>query len=152
MAENKSDASKYQSEFGGGFITSAQYITELVCKNIAKKKKLKLTDHFWADPMWTKDYQWQIICAAKLLKVYHPSVIIAALKDPQISYKIISLGAVKSIKPALDKMQAEHLRKLENLIKEGESAPQVNEDSANQKPQRAFSTKKGDILNKLKGL
>lgn len=152
MAENKSESSKYQSEYGGGFITSAQYITELVCRNIAKKKKLELPDLFWTNPEWTKAYQWQIICVNKALKAYHPSVLIAALKDPLISYKIISMGAIKPIKPILDKMQSDYVKKMENLIKEAEKAQPINEESTTHKPQKAFSTKKGDVLGKLKGL
>ena len=155
MAENKSDNSKYESMYGGGFITSAQYICERLFENIAKKRKKTLGNCFWNDPYWKKDYQWQIVSANKLLKTYTPSVIIQALKDKNISFKILSLGAISSVKPYLDKLQFEYIEKQKNMVVD-ESIKEINENPekfTEAPPQKAFgNTKKTNVLNKLKGL
>lgn len=159
MAEEKSDSSKHQSMYGGGFITSAQFICELMFEKIAKKRKKKLSNCFWNDPYWKKDYQWQIIAANRLLKKYAPSVLIGVLKDPAISYKIISLGAIKPIEPLLNKLQTEYEQKQKEIKESIKIDPHIQEINENPEkfteaqPQKAFSDgKKKNILNKLKGL
>lgn len=159
MADEKTDSSKHQSMYGGGFITSAQYICELMFEKIAIKRKKKLANCFWNDPYWKKDYQWQIVAANRLLKKYSPSVLIGLLKDPAVSYKIISLGAIKPVEPLLNKLQAEYEAKQKELKQSIKLDEQTKEISLNPEkftevqPQKAFSDgKKKNILNKLKGL
>lgn len=159
MAETQSDSSKHQSMYGGGFITSAQYICEIMFEKIAKKRKKKLNNLFWQDPYWKKTYQWQIIAANRLLKTYSPSVIIKVLKDNNVSYNIISLGAIKSIEPILQKEQNEYnelQKSFVEKINQDETLKEINENPekfTDAAPQKAFSDKKkSNILNKLKGL
>lgn len=72
----------YKSDIHGEDVTAAQYITELLCLRLAKKKKATLSYGFWLTPEWKKTYGFQIICASRLLRIYPPTPIISALKNP----------------------------------------------------------------------
>lgn len=150
MAEHKSDDSKHTSKWGGGFVTSAQYLAELICENIAKKNKKNLFNRFWQTEAWEKTFQWQIICANRLLKKYHPSVLIKVLSDSQYKHKIISLGAIKNIEKELDHYQKEYDSKIEKFTSSNTDSP--IEDKTLYAPPKPFTTKKESIINKLKGL
>lgn len=106
MADNKTTKSKYQSRYGGGYITAAQYITELTCEHAARATKRNLADFFWNDPIWKKDFLAQLNHANKLLKIYEPATIISVLQSKTLRYKkLTSLGAKWLLEPLL---QAEH--------------------------------------------
>ena len=47
MAKNRSDSSKYESRQGGGWITSAQFLAEVMCERYAKKNGEELVYKFW---------------------------------------------------------------------------------------------------------
>lgn len=84
MPENRSNKSNFQSSFGGGFVSPAQYITEQICSKIAKKKSSELPPKFWKLPAWEKFFRQQIPAANKLLKKYPYQVIVAALRDKRM--------------------------------------------------------------------
>lgn len=95
---------KYPSRYSNGkFVSAAQYITELICENKAKKDKLDLHFKFWLNPEWSKFYRNQITSANKLLQIYHPKAIIKALGDAKAK-NIYSLRAPHLI-PIIQKYQ-----------------------------------------------
>lgn len=90
---------KYPSKYSNDkLVTPAQYITEIICENRAKKDGLDLHYRFWSSKEWSKFYRNQIASANKLVKEYDDVAIIRALKRPEAS-KIYSLRAphLKSI-------------------------------------------------------
>lgn len=97
MTENKF-ISKYSNNKP---VSAAQYITELICENKAKKDKTDLHYRFWVSKKWELYYRNQIASAHKLLKEYDAKAIIAALKDAD-AYGIYSLRA-PHLKPIIDK-------------------------------------------------
>jgi hypothetical protein len=84
---------KYLSKYSNGkYVSEAQYITELICENKAKKDKLDLHYRFWTTKRWSVYYRNQIASAHKLLSKYPANAIIKALKE-QDGQKIYSLRA-----------------------------------------------------------
>ena len=73
---------KYPSKYSNGkTVSAAQYITEVLCENIAKKEKKDLHYRFWTTDYWKNKYKNQIHSAHKLLQNYSAEVICSALKD-----------------------------------------------------------------------
>jgi hypothetical protein len=84
---------KYHSKYSNGkTVSAAQYITELVCENKAKKDKLDLHYRFWTTTIWEKYYKDQIASAYRLIKKYSAKAIVAALRSHE-GQKIYSLRA-----------------------------------------------------------
>lgn len=95
---------KYISKYSNGkHVSAAQYITELICENKAKKDKLDLHYRFWTTKSWSTFYRNQIASANKLVKKYDPKAIIAALKHKDAE-KIYSLRA-PHLPAIIEKMQ-----------------------------------------------
>lgn len=84
---------KYISKYSNNKeVTAAQYITEIICENKAKKDKTDLHYRFWLNKKWSAFYRNQIASANKLLEKYSDKAIVKALKEPQAS-NIYSLRA-----------------------------------------------------------
>jgi hypothetical protein len=84
---------KYLSKYSNGkYVSAAQYITELICENKARKDRLDLHYKFWTQKSWMAFFRNQIASAHKLLKQYEAKAIINAIKDDRAS-KIYSLRA-----------------------------------------------------------
>lgn len=81
--------SKYSNDKS---VSAAQYITELICENKAKKDKGDLHYRFWLSKQWSAYFRNQIASAHQLLKKYDDTAIVRALKDPKAS-QIYSLRA-----------------------------------------------------------
>ena len=97
---------KYTSKYSNGKTVSvAQYITELICENKAKKDKLDLHYRFWTTKSWSVFYRNQIASANQLIKKYDPKAIIAALRHKDAE-KIYSLRA-PHLPAIIEKMQEE---------------------------------------------
>lgn len=95
---------KYHSKYSNGkSVSAAQYITELICENKAKKDKLDLHYRFWTTKSWEKYYRDQIASANKLIKKYTAKAIISALRSHE-GRKIYSLRAPFLI-PIIEKHQ-----------------------------------------------
>ena len=105
--------SKYPSKYSNGKnVSGAQYITEIVCENKAKREKRDLHFRFWTEPYWEKFFRNQIASANILIKSYDPIDIAKALKTSS-GQKIFSLRA-----PHLKKMiEAEELKRKSLLDK-----------------------------------
>ena len=95
---------KYYSKYSNGkTVSAAQYVTELVCENKAKKDKLDLHYRFWTTESWEKYYKDQIASANKLIKKYTAKAIISALRSHE-GQKIYSLRAPFLI-PIIEKQE-----------------------------------------------
>lgn len=93
---------KYLSKYSNGKdVTPAQFIAEMACERIAKKKKKDLHYRFWLSPEWEKEYKGQIAAANKLLTKYSPKDIIDGLLSTD-GRKIYSLRA-PHLKDIIDK-------------------------------------------------
>lgn len=101
MAENRSNSSKYESRYGGGWITPAQFLAEVMCERSAKKDNLDLPPKFWNLTIWKKEFLKQLNLANRLISKYDPALISKSLRTPQ-GKKIFSLGA-KWLKDILEK-------------------------------------------------
>lgn len=85
--------SNHISKYSNGVkVSDAQYITEIICENYAKKNKKDLHYRFWLDKTWAKFYRSQIATANKLLKKYLARDIISALLSDE-GRRIFSLRA-----------------------------------------------------------
>lgn len=92
MAKDRSINSKYQSRHGGGWITPAQFLAELMCERFAKKNGQDIPPKFWYKEPWKKEFFKQLSIANRLLEKYDPAIISKALRSPE-GKKIFSLGA-----------------------------------------------------------
>jgi len=88
VPENQSDKSRYQSHYGGGYVSPAQYIAELLCERIAASKGKNLTVKFWNSNEWKKPFIVQLLAANSLLKIYKPQAIIAGLRRSPKTYSL----------------------------------------------------------------
>jgi hypothetical protein len=73
-------------------VSSAQYITELICEKKAKINREDLHYRFWLSKKWSVFFKNQIATANKLLLKYNSKAIIQALLDKRAD-KIFSLRA-----------------------------------------------------------
>lgn len=139
----KQECKKYPSKYSNGKrITSAQYITELICEKMAKKEKKDLHYRFWVTPEWEKYYRNQIASAHALLKKYSDTAIIRALNNHKAE-KIYSLRA-----PHLPAIIESEQHKLDNENK-------VLSKTYERRTNISFGntqTNKRNILSKLKDL
>jgi hypothetical protein len=86
-------AKKYPSKYSNGKeVSAAQYITEIICENKAKRDKEDLHYRFWVSKKWAAYYRNQIASANKLLTQYDAESIVAALNSDE-ARKIYSLRA-----------------------------------------------------------
>lgn len=84
---------KYISKYSNNkLVSSAQYITEIICERKAIKDKIDLHYRFWINKEWSKFFRNQIGSANKLLKTYSDKAIINALLSDE-GKKIYSLRA-----------------------------------------------------------
>ena len=82
-----SDKKPYKSIFKEGYITPANYITELVFqKRNEAFNSGRCPERFWIDPKYTGPYRGQVIQAGRLLKKYKANWIIRAIKSPEAKY------------------------------------------------------------------
>jgi len=88
MSLESTDKSKYESRYGGGFISANQFIAEKMCENLAYSRKTNLPFKFWNLPAWKKDYMNQILAANTVLKVWQPQVILAVIREQKNIYSL----------------------------------------------------------------
>lgn len=120
MAEKRSDSSKYESRYGGGWITPAQFLAEVMCERTAKSEGNELPPKFWNLSKWKKEFLKQLALANKLVSKYDPSLISKALRSPK-GKKIFSLGAnwLKTVleeeSKKIKKVDVEKVQEVSNL-------------------------------------
>lgn len=133
---------KYYSKYSNGkAVSPAQYITEIICENKARKDKLDLHYRFWTTKSWEKYYKDQISTANKLVKKYPAKAIIAAIRSHE-GQKIYSLRAPFLI-PIIEK-------KTEEINQENKELS-LNLDRSEKKSFRS-NVQKQNIISKLKEL
>ena len=136
-------AKKYISKYSNGKeVSAAQYITEIICENKAKKDKLDLHYRFWLNKVWSAYYRNQIATAYKLVAKYNDIAIVRALKNDMAS-KIYSLRAPHLI-PIIEKEEKALALENKNLSKEF--------DRSENKVYNTKNLKNKSILSKLKEL
>lgn len=133
----------YLSKYSNGKeVTAAQYITELICENKARKDKKDLHFRFWTNKEWAKYYRDQIATANKLVKKYKEQAIVAAIKHKDAE-KIYSLRAPHLI--AIIEREEERLSCVNNEITK-------TYDRSESKSYRTRSINNKAIISKLKDL
>lgn len=126
----------YKSLFKEGYVTPANYITELVFqKRNEAFNSGRCPESFWTDPKYTGPYKGQVIQAGKLLKKYKANWIIKAIKCKEAKY--IHKLQDKKLIPIIKKIERDD----KNLTFE-------KSDNKTSKPIKAFGFGK----NKLRGL
>jgi len=125
-------------------VSAAQYITELICENKAKKDKCDLHFRFWTNKKWSMYYRNQIASAHKLLAKYDPKAIIGAIRDVEAS-KIYSLRAPHLI-PIIEKHE-DIISKQNTKI-----TIEINREQKISGRQSFQNNKKNNIISKLKDL
>ncbi len=144
MAKERTEASRYESRYGGNAITPAQFIAELMCERLAKKDKKDLPVKFWNLPTWKRTFLQQVLAANTLLKVFSPKAILQALKREP---KVFSLRA-----PWFTPVVQEEQQKCDVAEAKQEAAPPPvveTKPPVVEQPRPTIATKKS-ILNKLR--
>lgn len=149
MAANQSEASPYKSFFGGGFVSSGQYLAEVMCARMAKKQGKELPQHFWNLDAWKRTFLYQLRLANGLLKLYEPLALIAGLKRAKF---VFSLNAKMVLDPLFKEEQEKLNRQREirerNLQQPMLPAPTLSEPT---KPREVYNHEK-TLLSKLRNL
>lgn len=141
MAKERSESSKYQSRYGGGWVSPAQYLTECLCILIAKQEKKELGDNFWQKSPWNKIFRTQITMVNRLLKEYSAEIILATMRDKRC-WKMRSFGARWLLNPLLEEKQREH-----DAIAAQQSNTVREKTSTTEKPRKAAKKKKSLLAN-----
>lgn len=143
MATNRTISSRFESRYGGGWVTPAQYVTECLCVLVARSERKELPDQFWNDDAWKKTFRYQVGLANKLLKKHPPEVILATLRDRRC-WKVKSFGANWLLGPILKEKQKEYDAQVAQ-----QSDTIRTKTSTVQKPRR-ISTGKKSLFTQLK--
>jgi len=143
VAKDRSQASRFPSRYGGGWVSPSQYITECLCVLIAKHERTELFDRFWLQEPWKAIFRRQAPLAIKLLKKHPAEVILATLRDRRC-WKIHSFGANYLLKPLLTQKQREY-----DAQKSQQTDTEFVNTSTVQKPRRILTGKKS-LFHQLK--
>lgn len=139
MLNQRNDKRKYHSRYSESFVSSAQYICELICEHKAQSLKKELPIRFWKLTEWASYFRSQINTANALLKKYDEKAIIRALNNPK-SKKTYSLRS-PFLLPIIEE---EHKRM---LVERASSPANIAEIDVNAKPKERI-----DPMAKLKEL
>ena len=101
MTQNRSDKSNYPSRYSPkGWVSSYQYVAELICEKKAQQDRKELPIKFWEIKEWRSFYRYQITLATSLVKKYGAEPVISALRDRRC-YRTYSLRA-PFLKPIIE--------------------------------------------------
>lgn len=107
MKSSPSDKRQYKSFFKEGYVTEANYITELVFKKrFEKLEKASCPQKVWNTKKHNGPYKGQLIQAHKLLKKYHGISIIKAIQSREADF-IFKLQDKKLI-PIIERFEREY--------------------------------------------
>jgi hypothetical protein len=147
----QTDKCPFKSKFTDGFVTNAQYITEIFCEHVARQKYADLPNRFWLLPEWLKFYKGQIIEVHKLLRQYSVHTILSSIRDKRCFHTFSMRGGwfIKILKEYHQKEQ--NKEKLTQSINTNltEITPQI-EFSGITKIQPPFSSGKSGKSNLYK--
>jgi len=130
MTKKKEHKDIFQSNYGGGNVTAAQYIIELICAKKAGMAKQILSYKFWTDTEWGMFYKRWLKPVHKLLRQYDAMAIINALNDKHSGMKWslhteFMIGLIK-----------EHSKKLKSTQRELKINPDTIDKSKNSIPRQ----------------
>lgn len=131
------------SRYGGGEITSAQWLAEVMCERKALAERRKLPLRFWTVEPDASYFKQQLTHANRLLKRFPVAALLSALNDPDLK-SCFSLGSAWAV-PIFTRY-ATVLNKPE--VKEEEPASELPE-----RPQLTFSPppSSSGLLGRLRG-
>lgn len=154
MAQEKSKKSGYSSKYGGGYISPAQFLAEMMCERLATKNKQKLPNRFWEDAFWAKTFKKQIMDANKLLKDHDIHHILKALDSFKCKF-VYSLGLKNVLLPAIEYYErlSETEAKAEEVRRQSGTNLELRKDfDTSEKPRSAFSPQRNNKKNLLSEL
>lgn len=143
MAKNKSEKSPYQSRFGAGWISPAQWLAENMCSRKSRAENGgELPPRFWNDEYWEKQLRLQLKHANDLLKEFDMAVILTALKHPDAK-RVYSLGLKSVLIPLMRRGQGiKNLQEEQRKTVNTEPLPKVD---ITQKPRQPFARQKSTL-------
>ena len=127
-------------------VTEAQYLTELLCINIATLDGKDLPNKFWNIPKWKRIFRTQVQFASSLLGAYSFQAIACAIKDKR-SYKIHSFRA-----PWLVPIIQEYQDKFDKLNSDLENTPTLEKIDIEKYKPRPRMKKKNSLSTRLRDL
>ncbi len=142
MANERSEKSRFASRYTNGFVSAAQYLSEIMCERQSKKDNVHLPDKFWNDLVWKKDFLLQLKHANELLKTYSIDCILSVLKDRRAA-NVYSLGLRSVLIPLLEKCA-----KLD--LTATQESPKIETINTTEKPRPPIG--KATLISKLKDL
>jgi len=80
MAKEKTESSRFESRFGGGFITNAQFLAENMVAKGARRRGIELPAKFWNLDRYKREFLMQLRFANSLLKLYSIDTILFVLR------------------------------------------------------------------------
>jgi hypothetical protein len=140
MAKTQSKSSRYQSNYGGGFLQEAQYIAEKMCELEAFRNKTELPFKFWETDRWKKIFLNHLQAARSRLHLFSANAIISAIKQ----HKPFSLR-VSWFEDKINLAEKQEREKMKNLLSQ---TKEVEETSGEIEKREVFTTKKS-ILDSL---
>lgn len=129
----------YKSVNTGEYISSHQYIAEIIVKRKADHFKEVLPNKYWnlKNNKWAKEYTSQVQQSAKLVKKYSPIAITKALSNLSWCFSLRNKTLLDEIKRQQTIIDKQELNK--------SKLPEISKDST---PAKSFSKK--NKLGKLK--
>ena len=148
MPKNQTVKSRFQSNYGGGWISASQWLAEFMCERKAAKDKRALTIRFWENEDWCKFFKFQVVIAARLLKKYHPLAIAEGCRLTKGCYSLNAPFLAKPIESAQLKYKN---RLLEYDAVESDYKPIIEQRSVVLEEQRIPFVVKGEesLMSKL---
>lgn len=148
MASTPGNESRYESRYGGGWVSAAQFLAEYMVARQARFKGVDLPERFWNRDPWKREFLVQLRMAHSLLKLYPPEAVSRVLRSPE-GKRAYSLGA-KWLDPlfqaASDRLEREKAVRAETPVE----SPPPPESTA--EPPRPGFVSRPSVLSKLREL
>ncbi len=113
----------YESRFGGGRFTAAQFLAEGMVERQARRKGLHLPQKFWDDPRYMPDFVKQIVFANQLLKIYEIKSIFRALPVAERQTHVLSRVQIDTLHPLIQYEQRNLLQEQREAAERPNSPP-----------------------------
>lgn len=142
MGQKRTEASSFESSYGGGFISAGQYLAEILCERQAGGS---LPLRFWDEKTWKRKFLLQVRLAARLLQTYSITAILRALRTAR-GKQATSLGS-----PFLKSLMEDEQKALSLPAAIEPFVPQASVGPENTSLRGPFIQERS-LLSKLKGL
>lgn len=134
----RTEKRSFESRFGGGWISAAQYLAETMCARNAKFNRTELPPKFWNDKPWKNYYLYQIKLANSLLKNYSHQIIFQALR---------TFNGIKAIS-----LKSPYLKKEIEIIEKKNSQQRIIKTEIVDMQQKSTFVQKKSLKRKLEEL